>query len=527
MVSSLLVDALARPSDLLIELSRAPDDGQEFPTRVASYFDGIFSSQDAFNEITVLDLHTPPESLKSRSLVRFDCMIQDTSCSPEVYLSKHSNGDCGGWGLTEPDGAISSDSSVDYTLLKECSVVWAVSIPGKNHWCSDAGGASRDTSASSLLPHKYPLHSTPHLGVQVKIYDPAQSEPLRATDLYSFIGILGTEPWSTSLEPTSSAPVPTIHVVFSRRIAPTIVPRLFPDPSLQDSTIREQLISWIAQEGLSGDQLAAELVLLSIISKVQSRVPPILPLSLALTGYGPSLSRTPKLVLVLSELVPMLSVLPLSLEVLNSTPFIPESKEEDLHSGWLQLPKGSLCVVSEISLEEGHISEKGVLNLRTVQDAMAYQTVDYVFPFSRFSFETDMPFLVLSSGKSSPFFKVPVQAQTEENGEGLYAADDHSIRFPSPELLSEFRKLIGGAKIASVTLDGTTANFIQDDFVKERQTASSNKNAGKTGVVTSDDLITRMMVAKLLAATLHQPEVTTEVWERAKALDAQRKARLL
>jgi hypothetical protein len=97
-----------------------------------------------------------------------------------------------------------------------------------------------------------------------------------------------------------------------------------------------------------------------------------------------------------------------------------------------------------------------------------------------------------------------------------------------------------------------SSQFIQDDFVKERQAASSNKNAGKTGVVTSDDLITRMMVAKyvffaldvgdvrtlraddfcpyvhrLLAATLHEPEVTTEVWERAKSLDAQRKARLL
>jgi hypothetical protein len=96
-------------------------------------------------------------------------MIQDTSCSPEVYLSRRSNGDCGGWGLTEPDGAINGDGSVDYDLLKECSLVWAVSIPGKSHWCSGGRDAITDTSASSLFPHKYPLHSTPHLGVQVKV----------------------------------------------------------------------------------------------------------------------------------------------------------------------------------------------------------------------------------------------------------------------------------------------------------------------------------------------------------------------
>lgn len=51
--------------------------------------------------------------------------------------------------------------------------------------------------------------------------------------------------------------------------------------------------------------------------------------------------------------------MPLSLQNLNSTAFVPESKDEDLHSGWLQLPKGSVCVVSELELEEGTIAEKG------------------------------------------------------------------------------------------------------------------------------------------------------------------------
>jgi len=44
-----------------------------------------------------------------------------------------------------------------------------------------------------------------------------------------------------------------------------------------------------------------------------------------------------------------------------------------------------------------------------------------------------------------------------QEGGVLYAPDGSSIRLPSPEVLSEFRKLIGGAKIAITTLDDDTA----------------------------------------------------------------------
>ncbi|KAF5324555.1 hypothetical protein D9611_004471 [Ephemerocybe angulata] len=529
MVSSLLVDALARPSVLLQDLANVPDDAQDLPARVSKYFGDIFASDDAFNEITQLGLETPPESLTPRSLVRFDAMVQDTACSPEIYLSKRSSGECGGWGLNEHDATDDDPSPVDYNLLRECNVIWAVSIPGQSPWSSsqgDLGVAPSTTPAPSPLSHKYPLPSTAHLGVQIKIYDSTLAEPIRTTDLYSFVGILTSDPWHTSSETVTL--VPTIHVLFARQIASTIVPRAFP-ASFESPVreVREHLISWVADEALAGDKLAAEWVLLAVMSKVQSRAPPILPLSLNLTGFGPSTASNPKLTHVLSQLVPMLAVLPLSLNVVNSTTFVPESKDEDLHSGWLQLPKGSLCIVSEVSMDEGTVSQKGVYNLRTIQDTMSNQTLDYVFPFSQFSFETDISFLVLSAGKKSPFFRtqlqVPLRGSTDT---GLYAPDASLIRLPSPETLSEYRNLIGGGKIANITLEESTAKFIQDDFVKERQAASS-KNAGKTGdVVTSDDLIIRMMVAKLLAASYHRPEVTREIWEEAKALDERRKARL-
>ena len=50
------------------------------------------------------------------------------------------------------------------------------------------------------------------------------------------------------------------------------------------------------------------------------------------------------------------------------------------------------------------------MNIRATQEMMKTQTLDYVFPFSGFQFETDVNFLVLSEGKQSTLFKVVVDA---------------------------------------------------------------------------------------------------------------------
>ncbi|TFK25023.1 hypothetical protein FA15DRAFT_668897 [Coprinopsis marcescibilis] len=533
MVSSLLVDALTDPTESLLQFYRSTHNRELLGESVSKYFNDIFLSQNAFEEIPVLDIHHPPECLKSRALVRFDSMVQDTSCPSEIYLAQRANGDCGGWGLNDVDEHASQDDILDYSLLQECGVVWATSIPGQSEWLLRAPAQALSTAPTSAQPHKYPIPGAPHVGAQIKIYDSHILESLRATDLYSFIGILTSEPLHSPIESQEVALVPTIHLLFARPIPPTVVPRIFPDHSLVGvEDVRDKLVSWMATEALAGDRAAAELVLLTIIHKVQSRTPPLLPLSLTLSGYGQCSGSTPKIAEVLRHLVPLCTVLPLSLDNLNATSYNPESKEENLHSGWLQLPKGSLCIVSETAMNEGSVTEKGLLNLRQIQDMINMQTLDYVFPFSRYTFETDVTFLVIAGGNRSAFFKthleVPVRdAEGKAPAATELASSETAIQLPPPELLNQFRQLIGGAKISSVGLDGSTAEFIQDDFVKERQAAQSHKNVGKAeGMVTSDDLIIRMMVAKTMAASLHRTEVSAEIWERAKWLENLRQTRV-
>lgn len=95
----------------------------------------------------------------------------------------------------------------------------------------------------------------------------------------------------------------------------------------------------------------------------RSRHPPVLPLSLTIAGFPAppeNLDTKPALYHVLSQIFPLVSILPLTLDTLNNTPFCPESKDEDLHSGHLQLPKGTVLVLAEGAITEGGIFNKGI-----------------------------------------------------------------------------------------------------------------------------------------------------------------------
>lgn len=103
----------------------------------------------------------------------------------------------------------------------------------------------------------------------------------------TFVGILSSEPYVPFLFPSSSPltlnytsvhseldrdsplEVPTLHVLFSRPLD-TYTSSTYPATDLEvpASQIREELITWIADEALGGDKDAAEWVLLAATARV-------------------------------------------------------------------------------------------------------------------------------------------------------------------------------------------------------------------------------------------------------------------
>ncbi|KAF4615096.1 hypothetical protein D9613_002856 [Agrocybe pediades] len=531
-MSSNISDALQNPSKVLSDLYQQHSSLplHTFPATVTAHFTHIFQSQHALEQIPALDLHHPPESFPPRSLVAFNCMVQDTSLSQDLYLGVKPDGSCGGWGIEDNPALPVADDKFDHANLREASVLWAVSIPGLSDWCHDAKAGAPAQPPVLHQPHKYPLLDVAHVGVQLKIYDENIARPLRTTDLLSFVGILTSEAISSNvIELSHPITVPTLHVLFATPIMRTIIPRSFPEPSILSDidSLRTDLVDWVAEEGLAGDRLTAEWVLLSAISRTRSRQPPIMPLSLTVTKF-PSCpndpNAVPALYHVLSQIFPLVVTLPLALDTLNQGAFYPVSKDEDLHSGFLQQPKGSLVLITEGAVTEGKVLEQGAKNFLSIQEMMKSQTIDYVYPFSNFSFETDLNFLVTTEGKKSTFFKTDVNIPlrpTRSSGlvEELYKPIQ-SIRLPPQEKISRFRQLVGGSKIGNSVLAESLSQHVEDDFVRERATVKE-----ETKQFSADDLIIRMVVARLVAHSLHRAEVTIDIWERAKELEKQRETR--
>ncbi|THH10835.1 hypothetical protein EW145_g1055 [Phellinidium pouzarii] len=458
-------------------------------------------------------------------MVSFRAMVQDTSCSPEIYLSSGNDLQCGGWGL-EDDYSQPNSEQPDYTKLKERTLLWAVNIPGESRWCSenrlDFPAMADETGSVAILPvqlvypnaHKFPLPGLEHIAVQLKVYD-RSAESLRPTDLYTFVGILTAEPVHSDF--TSGVLVPTLHILFHRRLPKTIISSPLFSRITDIHTARDTFIAWLSREALGGDRDAAEWVLLSCIASVKSRNPPILPPSITLSNFTrPSTSKVPTLSYILSEVLPLYLFLPLTLNYLNEERFEPESRDEDLNSGVLQVPIGTTILATETEVQEGKLIDKGLRNIQALQDVAKLQTLRYNFPFSQYSFPTDIKFITVTDGGKSLFFEANINVPIHSDASSDLYKIKQIIEWPSPETLAAFRGIIIQARTGKVVVDDALSQHIKTNFVQERQVNKS---------ITSDDLIRQMSISRLVALSRQESQMSMESWILAKELDVRRISR--
>ncbi|EJT96772.1 hypothetical protein DACRYDRAFT_119844 [Dacryopinax primogenitus] len=527
MVTAALSDALSNPLSVINDLQ-----SQSNPhARITAHFRSLFPDDQ---KIPLLDVHHPPASYPSGSLVRFRGMIQDTSISPEIYVSHLGygldslpavNGGFDMGGMREALGAVESGGGGAGlgvgiggrgTQWEERGVVWAVNVPGESAWVEKSTPGLAASPQPTLMAHKFPLPHTPHIGLLVKSYPPAEFKP---SAVHSFVGILTFEPRLNHLhDDEQEAELPSLHVVFHSPAQDTLVKAVYPMPPARGRSgaeVKEEIVRYLAETTLGGDMLAAEYVLLCCIARVQSRTPFLPPPTLLLSHSSPT--TTAALRSCLEELFPIVVHVPLSIAYLNDTPFAPSSsvreEDEDLRSGVLQLAPGTVVLVDEHGVGEGKLGDLGVRNIATMQATMTAQTLAYAFPFSSYEFPTDLSFVVLCSGPKSPFFTTDITLP-------LRPASSSPTPAPlTPDQATEYRLWLAGCKSQSagknVHIGKEIAEYIQGEFVRER----------KEGL-TADDLSLRMSLAKLEAYLRHETEITKEVWECVVALEKERKSAL-
>ena len=111
-----------------------------------------------------------------------------------------------------------------------------------------------------------------------------------------------------------------------------------------------------------------------------------------------------------------------------------------------------------------------------------------------------------------------LKPQCELNEENINAIFVNVGKSLEVEVLSRLRNYVTLAKSSAFDISEEAMNFVQEDFVRERQNANSH-------LKTSDDLHTLLVLARLLALSRGEKSINQNIWSEAKNMENERKLR--
>lgn len=254
--------------------------------------------------------------------------------------------------------------------------------------------------------------------------------------------------------------------------------------------MRQRLVEYLASV-LLGDLVAAEYLLLCLLSRVYTRADPSTPLgnlSLNLV-IGNALEEadeidafTDKLEATIRSLVPMVTCVDLSLQTLNDTKFMPHKDYENevLLGGVLQVAHGTAMLVKETSLSAGQLSEQGTKNVGALQSLVDKMLLPYDFHYYSMDFPQDVAVITISEGKSilPVTAVVPLVATSTANGD-----KEPHVALPSEALLHCFRMFLGVLRSLTVSIGNEQAELAEQHYVacrKAQQNVSVRRFANRS-----------------------------------------------
>ncbi|OBZ91282.1 Mini-chromosome maintenance complex-binding protein, partial [Choanephora cucurbitarum] len=499
----------------------------------------------------------PVQQVPKNTLVRFRCMIQDTGLGQEMFVSAYEKLDRNGNAklhcyryTDEPlEGEVDEEQVMRNEHLSERTIVYCVSPPGENEWAREAYHNSDSLSdqinrleieeRNEMMIKKYPLSGARHQSAIVKFYND-QAETIKVGQLIEIVGIRGssvqTQSQHNEMEFDSILDaftgLPVVHAIaFNSLDGINSSPVASSVEFNQTHEIRAQLIDHLASV-LGGDKLVAEFILFQLISRVtvKNRGLKIGNFTLNVSGF-PSHQTTEEekkahfftlnnpssrsLANLLDSLIVHTVNLPLTIDGLNKTKFAPKSVNENLEAGVLQLVDGTVLLVDETVLDEGQLVDSGVRNFQALQNLIQHQTLTYEFPYSQYDFDTDISILSLSSSKS--MFPNHCSISLLPNN----SLDKVDTMTPSEDTLNLFRKFIHSAKFNTYDISDEVSEYIQTSFVNERKAAAENS----TELPTQEELMLRMNLARLAAASFGETTLSQQRYEYVVELDKSRRQR--
>ena len=408
-----------------------------------------------------------------------------------------------------------------------------VARPGQRRAAPGAGaGAAAAEAAGADAQGALARVNGGDLPCILKLYEGCGLQGLRLNAVVEVVGLLffnpvlvrpqdaaeGFEAEALAVNPPESL-VPRIHVLAGGTVSPWDA--LLRSPACPTAEalgrgaadVRARALGWLA-EAAGGDALAAEYLLMELLSRVYARPDPVVlgRHSLNLSRAGPGLAAS--VGGALARLVPHCKLLELSLDVLNDGDLRP-TKDYELNRllpGELQLADGTVLVVDETALSAGKLEHQGVQNLGALKAALSEQRYEIDFKYYQLPVECDLPSVVVSQGKSllgcdtvlplAPGGAPPATTAITAAGEGE---------------LNLVRAFLGTARAVEHKIGEEVSARVQEDLVRRRQ---GNPQLGDA------DFSRWLTLARLFSLSRGEAELSWASWEGLQALETARLQRL-
>ena len=418
----------------------------------------------------------------------------------------------------------------------------------KTKMANASNGPKANTTALNL-----PLPSSPGRACIVKVYDMDSGDSVKLNECYEFVGIVSLDPTLAAfpshnteenglLDPfvefsqeerlAKSPPpsmVPRLHVIAQHRLDhanPTLPVTLPPsvDNLKQEAFQCRKELHAILSKVLLGDELAADYLICHLVSRIYLRkdVLNLGKLSVNLHNVPIQENYTKRLSTLLQLFLCKSHYIPLSINNLNNSNFIPKKdyNANRLISGQLQLSDNTHLFLDETQLSDGQLNPSGVKNLTALGTLITWQKVEYNFDFHNLDFNTDVPCLIMSEGRS--ILPSDIQIMLQPDGSVTDIKEIFSAIGPylTMDLLERLRKYLTIVTRLGFDVSDEMQNAVQEDFVRERQ---SEPEMGKK--VTAEELHLMLVLGRLYSLSFGDTTLSEDSWQKVKSMEAMRKER--
>jgi len=397
---------------------------------------------------------------------------------------------------------------------------------------SVSGGSPSQTITNQQPSLNLPLPSTHGKASIVKLYDVKDGD-IKLNDVIEVVGIVSLDPNlavpdvdddmgnSPSLPPPSL--VPRLHALTFTHLPHNnpLLPTLPPFPSLQE-VARVELLH-ILTTCMLGDKLSAEYLLLHLISKVYLRRDVLVlgKLSINLHNMTTHEEWPKRLATLLSLLTTNSHYLPLSRDTLDNASFTPKKDFEAnrLVSGCLQLGTSTHLWLDETVMTDGQLTAPGLKNLTALGNLITWQKLEYDFKFQAMEYDSDIPCLVMSEGRSMlpSDMQIMVKPYQVEARPDLISKTFSEVGSSlTGELLDRIRQYITTCRLLEFNLTEQVMKAVQDDFVTMRQSEQG---------MTAEDFHALLVLGRFISLSHGRSTLDPQDWEEAKRMEKERKER--